>query len=126
MNKVDADGLGLLKKFLADQKSDAFFLEYLVFSLRLIQSHSQRGTRSAHGYGDADGRIRIFILKKFFNDFRGLVCNCQHVTFSFRWRPFDVKVFNNLFINGSLSITILLTLIKVLYLQVKSRMNGRF
>jgi len=41
MDKVDADGLGLLKKFLADQKRDAFFLEYLVFSLRLIQSHSQ-------------------------------------------------------------------------------------
>jgi len=86
MNKVDADGLGLLKKFLADQKSDAFFLEYLVFSLRLIQSHSQRGTRSAALVQEDPDRFRsLSSLEEFIEHLFCKIRNFDHN------RPFQIK-----------------------------------
>ncbi|MDX9820843.1 MAG: hypothetical protein RBT20_02825 [Syntrophales bacterium] len=86
MDKVDADGLGLLKKFLADQKSDAFFLEYLVFSLRLIQSHSQRGTRSATLVQEDPYRFRsLSSLEEFIEHLFCKIRNFDHN------RPFQTK-----------------------------------
>ena len=86
MNKVDADGLGLLKKFLADQKRDAFFLEYLVFSLRLIQSHSQRGTRSATLVQEDPDRFRsLSSLEEFIEHLFCKIRNFDHN------RPFQTK-----------------------------------
>ncbi|HOG18186.1 MAG TPA: hypothetical protein PLB96_12670 [Syntrophales bacterium] len=60
MNEIDADGLCLLKKILADEESDAFLFEYLVVPLRLIQSHSQGGTRSAAFVQEDPYRLRSF------------------------------------------------------------------
>jgi len=86
MNKVDADGLGLLKKFLADQESDPFFLEYLVFSLRLIQSHSQRGTRSAALVQEDPDRFRsLSSLEEFIEHLFCKIRNFDHN------RPFQTK-----------------------------------